>query len=298
MHGLKRTTFYLNQGVIMEFVLGVVGGSGIYELEGLSDLKEVKVSTPFGEPSDAYLCGQFSNGTKIVFLPRHARGHKLLPSEINYRANVYGFKKLGVNWLLSVSAVGSLKEEIEPGHLVAPDQFFDRTFLRKNTFLGDGVVGHVPFGDPTCSVLRSNLIRSAKEVGEKIHDGGTYVCMEGPLFSSRAESNFYRSLNASVIGMTNLPEAKLAREAGMSYASLSLATDYDCWHETQEDVSAHAVLEVMSKNVIKAKKVLKQLALSMEAQESPYRALLKTCIVTQKDLIPAKTFESLELLMK
>ncbi len=278
--------------------LGIIGGSGLYEMEGLSKTQTDQVKTPFGDPSDAYFSGELSNGNRLYFLPRHGIGHRFLPSEINYRANIYGFKKLGVEWILSVSAVGSMKEEIHPGDMVVPDQFIDRTFKRATTFFGDGLVAHVPFGDPTCDVLRKKVVEASKKVGAKTHVGGTYICMEGPQFSTRAESLFYRSLGVSVIGMTNLPEAKLAREAEISYATLALATDYDCWHQSEEAVRADSVVEVMKKNVETAKKIVKEVGLQMPSEPTPWREMLKHAMVTQPDTIPAETREKLSLLIK
>ncbi|MCA9711020.1 MAG: S-methyl-5'-thioadenosine phosphorylase, partial [Myxococcales bacterium] len=226
-------------------VLGVVGGSGLYQMDALADATEVELSTPFGTPSAAYTVGTLPRPDapplRAVFLPRHGVGHRLLPSEINYRANIHGLKQLGVTHLVCVSAVGSLKEEVEPGHVVLPDQLIDRTKgVRASTFFGDGVVAHVQFGDPTCDRLRTRVAQAAREAGATVHEGGACVVMEGPAFSTRAESNLYRSFGASIIGMTALPEAKLAREAELAYAMLALSTDYDCWHT--EEVSVEAVM--------------------------------------------------------
>ncbi len=278
--------------------LGIIGGSGLYEMDGLKNVKKTTLDTPFGPPSDAFLSGELETGVELVFLPRHGIGHRLLPGEINYRANIYGFKKLGVEWLLSVSAVGSMKETIHPGDMVVPDQFIDLTRHRASTFFGDGIVGHVPFGDPVCAVLRKVVLEASKKIGARTHDGGTYVCMEGPQFSSRAESLSYRVMGIHVIGMTNMPEAKLAREAEMSYATLALATDYDCWHQGEEDVKADTVVQVMKKNVAVAQKILKEVARNVSAEPSPFRGLLKTSIVTDPKMIPAATREKLALLLK
>jgi 5'-methylthioadenosine phosphorylase len=237
-------------------VIGVIGGSGLYEIEGLTNIERVKVSTPFGDPSDEYVVGQLG-GARCVFLPRHGRGHKVLPHEINFRANIHGMKQLGVQWILSVSAVGSMKEEIRPGDIVVPDQFFDRTKARPSSFFGEGVAGHVAFADPICTDLAAHVYAGAKQAGARVHQGGTYVVIDGPMFSTRAESNVYRSWGVSVIGMTNLPEAKLAREAEICYATIALSTDYDCWHESEEDVSVEAVLAVIRQNVDLAKKIVK-----------------------------------------
>jgi 5'-methylthioadenosine phosphorylase len=278
--------------------LGIIGGSGLYEMEGLSRIEKHEIDTPFGKPSDVYFSGETENGVRLYFLPRHGIGHRFLPGEINYRANIYGFKKLGVEWLVSVSAVGSMKEEIRPGDIVIPDQFFDRTRNRISTFFGNGIVAHVPFGDPVCAVLRQAVLGASKRVGARTHDGGTYICMEGPQFSTRAESLFYRSLGVSVIGMTNLPEAKLAREAEISYATIALATDYDCWHESEEDVRADTVVEVMKKNVSVARKILKEVALNLPQEPCPWKGMLRTAIVTDRNVIPKETKQNLSALLQ
>ena len=246
--------------------VGVIGGSGLYEIDGLEDLREVEISTPFGEPSDAYLCGRLGD-VSMVFLPRHGRGHRVSPSEINFRANIWGLKRLGVARILSVSAVGSMREEIEPGHFVAVDQFIDRTRHRPDTFFTDGIAAHVMFADPVCEGVRKALLGGAKEVGVSHHDGGTYLNMEGPQFSTRAESRLYRTWGVDVIGMTNLQEAKLAREAEMCYATVAMATDYDCWHDEHDDVTVEAVLEIMNRNVDNARRLIKAAVPLLEAQE-------------------------------
>ncbi len=279
-------------------VIGVIGGSGLYEVEGLTELKEVRVETPFGAPSDVYITGVLE-GVKMVFLPRHGRGHRYLPSEVNYRANIYGMKKLGVERIISVSAVGSMKETIVPGHIVIPDQFFDRTQgKRASTFFGDGVVGHVQFADPLCGHLAGILARGAAAVGATVHQGGTYICIEGPNFSTRAESRIFRSWGVDVIGMTNLPEARLAREAEICYATIALATDYDCWHEEHEDVSVEAVIAILQQNVSTARSIIKEVARAAAA-ERPCNCsdALKYAIMTPKDLIPETTRERLSLIM-
>lgn len=238
--------------------IGVIGGSGLYEAEGLEDVREETLSTPFGAPSDAYTLGRVvGQDAELVFLPRHGRGHRFLPSEVNYRANIWGMKKLGVDWIISVSAVGSLQEEVVPGHVVVIDQFIDRTKARASTFYGGGAVGHVAFGDPVCGHMRGFLLAAAREAGATVHDGGTYVCMEGPAFSTRAESNLYRSWGARVIGMTNLPEAKLAREAGISYGTLAMATDYDCWHDGHADVTVESVMATVRSNVSISRRIIR-----------------------------------------
>ncbi|MBK8014002.1 MAG: S-methyl-5'-thioadenosine phosphorylase [Deltaproteobacteria bacterium] len=235
--------------------IGVIGGSGLYELEGLEKVSRVSIETPFGAPSDALLTGELA-GVPMVFLPRHGVGHRILPHEINFRANLWAMKKLGVTEIVSVSAVGSMKEAIVPGHLVLVDQFIDRTKSRPSTFFGDGIVVHVPFYEPTCPNMRRGLGQVADEIGVKTHMGGTYVCIEGPTFSTRAESFLYRSWGVDVVGMTNMPEAKLAREAEICYATIALATDYDCWHETEEAVSVEAVLKTLAREVEQAKQVI------------------------------------------
>lgn len=280
-----------------EKVLGIVGGSGLYDIEGVQNIQKHKITTPFGDPSDDYVTGEL-NGTKIVFLPRHGVGHRFLPSEVNYRANIYGFKKLGVEFLLSVSAVGSLKEEIAPGDMVLPDQFYDRTMGRKSTFFGEGIVAHVTFGDPICKQFQDYVHKACKKVNVKTHLNGTYVCMEGPLFSTKSESHFYRSLNASVIGMTNVTEAKLAREAGMSYVPLSLSTDYDCWHESEEIVTGAMVVAVMKKNVETAKSIIRELCKDMIGGQSPFKDVLKFSIVTDLKIVPAATREKLSIFLQ
>ncbi len=244
----------------MAYTLGVLGGSGLYEMEGLTGIEEIAIDTPFGNPSDVLVKGKLPSGTTMVFLPRHGRGHRVPPHAINYRANICALKKAGATHLVSVSAVGSMKEEIVPGHLVVPDQFIDLTKKRITTFFEDGIVGHVPFADPVCGLVASALAEAAQATGATVHEGGTYVCMEGPQFSTRAESRLYRTWGVSVIGMTSMPEAKLAREAELPFATLALATDYDCWHESHDDVTVETVVATMKKNVDFAKKALVALA--------------------------------------
>ena len=276
-------------------MIGVIGGSGLYEMEGLELVEEVTVETPFGAPSDAYITGVL-NGVQMAFLPRHGRGHRLLPSEVNYRANIYGMKQLGVQRIISVSAVGSLKEEIAPGHIVIPDQFIDRTKgVREATFFGNGIVAHVGFADPTCSCLSDKLSRAAQQAGAITHTGGTYICMEGPAFSTRAESNLYRSMGGDIIGMTNLTEAKLAREAEICYGVIALSTDYDCWHETHEDVTVEAILEIMHKNVVMSKAIIRQLThdSTLLEQSCCCGSTLASAIITDRSVIPAATVAKL-----
>jgi 5'-methylthioadenosine phosphorylase len=244
----------------MSYTLGVLGGSGLYEMEGLRDVAEVDVPTPFGRPSDVLVKGTLADGTTMIFLPRHGRGHRVPPHGINYRANVCALKKAGATHLISVSAVGSMREDIAPGHLVVPDQFIDLTKKRISTFFEDGIVGHVPFADPVCGLLGGAVADAADAAGAKVHRGGTYICMEGPQFSTRAESRLYRTWGVAVIGMTSMPEAKLAREAELPFATLALATDYDCWHDTHDAVTVDQVMATMKKNVAAAKKTLLALA--------------------------------------
>lgn len=278
-------------------VIGVIGGSGLYEMEGLTGVREVRIDTPFGEPSDAYITGSLG-GIEMVFLPRHGRGHRFLPTEVNYRANIYGMKKLGVERIISVSAVGSMREDIEPGHIVVPSQFYDHTKHRKSTFFGNGVVAHVGFADPVCHDLSDLLFNAGEKVGAKMHRGGTYLCMEGPQFSTRGESNIYRGWGVDVIGMTNVTEAKLAREAEICYATIALATDYDCWHETEEDVTVEAVIAILMKNVETAKRIIKEAVPRIPSKrECHCGEALKNAIMTKADLIPEKTKKDLDLII-
>ena len=277
--------------------IGIIGGSGLYEMEGLTDVKETKVDTPFGEPSDAYIEGELE-GRPVVFLPRHGRGHRLMPTELNFRANIYGMKKLGVEWIISITAVGSLREDIEPLHVVAPDQFFDRTRDRVSTFFGDGLVAHVGFADPVCGELADVLHASAVKAGATVHKGGSYICMEGPQFSTRAESRVYRSWGMDIIGMTNLQEAKLAREAEICYGTLALVTDYDCWHETEEDVEVEAIIQNLLKNVETAKKVIRLAVPKIsKKRECPCASALATAIITNPAVVPAETKRKLALIV-
>jgi 5'-methylthioadenosine phosphorylase len=278
-----------------QMTIGVIGGSGLYEIEGLTDIEEVRLETPFGDPSDSFITGMLED-IKMVFLPRHGRGHRLLPSEVPFRANIYGMKKLGVQRIISVSAVGSMKEEIVPGHIVIPDQFFDRTQgKRASTFFGQGVTGHVQFADPVCSELSGVLFAAGQRAGATVHQGGTYICIEGPNFSTRAESMIYRSWGVDIIGMTNLPEARLAREAEICYGTVALATDYDCWHDTHEDVSVETVLEIIKQNVAMARNIIKYAARALsEAPQCGCGDSLKYAIMTDRSLIPEQTRKDLE----
>ncbi len=280
-----------------EHVIGVIGGSGLYEIEALKDVREVRLATPFGEPSDAYVTGVL-DGVAMVFLPRHGRGHRISPSEINFRANIWGMKRLGVTRIVSLSAVGSMREDIAPGDFVVIDQFFDRTRHRVDTFFGAGVVAHVMFADPVCHEVRSALLAAARDVGVRVHDGGTYVNMEGPQFSTRAESRIYRSWGVDVIGMTNLQEARLAREAEICYATVAMATDYDCWHESHEDVTVEAVLEVMRRNVGNAKALVQAAARHVRPERGcGCKDALKFAIMTDPSRIPAEARDRLGLLI-
>ena len=279
-------------------VIGVIGGSGLYEIEGLTEVQEVVLETPFGAPSDAFITG-ILGGAKMVFLPRHGRGHRYLPSEVNYRANIYGMKKLGVEQIISVSAVGSMKEEIVPGHIVIPDQFFDRTQgKRASTFFGNGITGHVQFADPICNDLAAILANSAATVGATVHKGGTYICIEGPNFSTRAESNIFRSWGVDIIGMTNLPESRLAREAEICYGTIALATDYDCWHDGHDDVSVEAVIAIIKQNVATARQIIKtaveQIVTQRQERSCACANALEFAIMTEKGLIPEEIKQALE----
>ena len=277
--------------------IGVIGGSGLYEIEGMTDIEEVKPDTPFGEPSDAIIIGELE-GNRIAFLPRHGRGHYISPTEVPSRANIYALKSLGVEWIISISAVGSLKEEICPMDLVIPDQLIDRTKSRVNTFFGGGLVAHVTFADPFCLVLSDILHQAAIEAGAKVHKGGTYVVMEGPLFSTKAESNLYRSWGASVIGMTALPEAKLAREAEICYATVACATDYDCWHEAEESVTIEMVIANLRQNVSRAKSIIRTAVSRIpQKRECGCAQALKDAIITAPDKISDNTKRELALLI-
>ncbi len=274
-----------------QVVLGVIGGSGVYQMEGVNFLKDHNVTTPWGEPSDVIMEAEIG-ARPVFFLPRHGKGHRFTPSEVNYRANIHALKQLGCTHVLAVSAVGIMKESIKPGDMVIPDQLFDRTRAhRPNTFFGEGIVGHVMFADPFCNEMRQFIISAAKAEKATLHEGGTYVCMEGPQFSTRAESHFYRkTLEPAVIGMTAIPEAKLAREAEMSYGMLALATDYDCWHETEDDVSVEAVMAVVKANATLANNIIKRVCLNMpktSSADSLYAA--KFSIMTDMKKIPENT---------
>jgi 5'-methylthioadenosine phosphorylase len=277
--------------------IGIIGGSGLYHMPGFSNVHEVKQQTPFGDPSDAYILGTLE-GRKVAFLPRHARGHKLLPSELNFRANIHGFKQLGVERIVSLSAVGSLKEEHRPLDFVIPDQFFDRTRHRIDTFFGNGIVAHVGFGDPVCGELMKVVAGACSSAGVTSRSGGIYVCMEGPQFSTKAESNVYRSFGADVIGMTNLQEAKLAREAELCYVTVAMVTDYDCWHPHHDSVTVEQIIGVLTKNAENAAKVVKATVAAMpKTRGCKCGSALAHAILTQPDAIPAATKEKLKLII-
>ena len=277
--------------------IGIIGGSGLYSMPGLTKIREVKVATPFGKPSDSYVLGTLE-GRKVAFLARHARGHRILPSELNFRANIYGFKKLGVERILSVSAVGSLKEEHKPLDFVIPDQFFDRTRHRIDTFFGNGIVAHIAFADPICSELAKTVQGACQKVGVTGKSGGTYVCMEGPQFSTKAESNVYRSWGMDVIGMTNLQEAKLAREAEICYVTVAMVTDYDCWHPHHDSVTVDQIVAVLIKNAENAAKVVRESVAAMPKERGcKCGAALAHAILTDRKKIPAATRKKLSLIL-
>jgi 5'-methylthioadenosine phosphorylase len=281
--------------------IGIIGGSGLYQMPELKEVEEVSVETPFGPPSDAFIVGTLE-GARVAFLPRHGRGHKLLPTELPFRANIYAMKLLGVERILSASAVGSLQERYAPLDMVIPDQFFDRTRARapESTFFGEGIVGHITFAHPVCGELGDVLEASCKEIKVRVHRGGSYLCMEGPAFSTKAESNVYRSWGMDVIGMTNLQEAKLAREAEICYATLALVTDYDCWHEDHDAVSVETVVEYLNKNVRNAQLIMRGAVrrLGAQARGCECGSALRSAIFTPQELWPAATTERLDAIIK
>lgn len=285
------------QGKASYAVIGIIGGSGLYDIEGLRKVTERSVRTPFGAPSDKVVLGEL-DGIRIAFLSRHGRGHRINPSDINYRANIYALKSLGVRRVISVSAVGSMKESIKPGDVVLPDQFIDFTKRRTSTFFEGGIVAHVAFGEPICAPLAADLLASARSVGATVHRGGVYLCVEGPQFSTKGESRLYRQWSVDVIGMTNMPEAKLAREAELCYATVALVTDYDCWHETEEAVTVDAILAVLNQNVALAKRMLRQVVPSIAgAANCACHRALQDAIVTAPDQMPASLRRKLALLI-
>jgi len=277
--------------------IGVIGGSGLYEMEGMTDIQEVSLDTPFGKPSDAITVGKLGE-TGIAFLPRHGRGHVLLPTEVPSRANIYAFKMLGIETIISINSCGSFKENIRPGDLVIPDQVIDRTRGRVSTFFGNGIVGHIPFSQPFCPHLSDILFKATEDAGANVHKGGTFIAMEGPAFSTKAESLMYKAWGADIIGMTVLPEAKLAREAEMCYASIALVTDYDCWMEREKPVTVDVILACMASNIEMAKKIIRLAVGRIPAKRTcECGTALATTIVTARDKIPAETKEKLKLII-
>jgi len=278
--------------------IGIVGGSGLYQMAGLTDTEEIHVDTPFGKPSDSYRIGTLE-GKKVAFLARHHRNHTILPSELNFRANIHGFKQLGVEWILSASAVGSLKEELRPLDVVLPDQFYDRTKSRISTFFGNGIVAHVSFGDPICNVLSDVIGGAGSDAGVPVKRGGTYVCMEGPQFSTKAESNTYRSWGMDLIGMTNLQEAKLAREAEICYSTMALVTDYDCWHPDHDSVTVADIIKNLTMNSENAQKIIKAAVKRLPVERTcKCGSSLQHAILTDLKKAPAETRTKLELLLR
>lgn len=279
-------------------MIGVIGGSGLYDIDGLKDVRELKIRTPFGRPSDALVLGTLED-IRVAFLSRHGRGHRLNPTDINYRANIYALKSLGVSRVISVSAVGSMKESIRPGDVVFPSQFIDLTKRRASTFFENGMVAHVAFGEPICPAVSESLAASAQRLGATLHRGGTYLCMEGPQFSTKAESRLYRQWGVDVIGMTNMPEAKLAREAELCYATMALVTDYDCWHETEDAVTVEAILATLHRNVALAKRMVTAVAPLMDALPvCACQYALTNAIVTAPGSVPAAVRTKLALLTR
>ena len=291
-----RETARQKERALAQAEIGIIGGSGFDSMPGFTNAHEVRVETPFGDPSDAVVLGEI-DGRKVAFLARHGRGHHILPSELNFRANIYALKKLGVERILSISAVGSLKEEHKPGTFVIPDQFIDRTSKRISTFFGDGIVGHVAFGDPVCATVAKAAVEACAKVGVVGHLGGTYVCMEGPQYSTRAESNIYRGWGADVIGMTNLQEAKLAREAELCYATIAMVTDYDSWRVGHAPVTTEEVIAVANKNAANAAKVVRAaVALIPTERKCACVSAAQYAVMTAPDAIPAAARERLKLL--
>jgi 5'-methylthioadenosine phosphorylase len=278
--------------------VGVIGGSGLYALEGITEVETVSVNTPWGKPSDDPVIGELGD-VRLIFLPRHGKGHKLMPSEINYRANIFAMKMLGAERIISVSAVGSMREDIKPGHIVIPSQFYDHTKSRASTFFGDGIAAHVSMADPVCPALSQSLYDAALAAGATVHRDATYICMEGPQFSSRAESNIYRKWGVDVIGMTNMPEAKLAREAEICYSTLALSTDYDCWHEHHDDVTVDDIIQTLMNNVALARRIIvKALPAISGTRDCACQSSLENAIITSRDAITPEVKERLGILIK
>lgn len=281
----------------MSSIIGVIGGSGLYEIDGIKDLKFHKIETPFGEPSDEYAIGTL-HGKKVAFLPRHKRGHTILPHELNFRANIYGFKKLGAERIISLSAVGSLKEELKPGDMVIVDQFYDKTKKIVHSFFGEGIVAHIPFADPVCHNLADVLYKACKDVGVTVHKGGTYINIEGPAFSTKAESKVYRSWGMDVIGMTNLMEAKLSREAEICYSTVAMVTDYDCWYPGHDSVTVEIVIKTLMQNSANAKEIVKKAVAGISGERTcSCKDTLATAIMTQPEKMPEETKKKLHLLI-
>jgi 5'-methylthioadenosine phosphorylase len=290
-------TSHFSGGALPRAEIGIIGGSGLYSVPGLTKTKEVRLRTPFGASSDPYVCGLLE-GRRVAFLARHGRGHRILPSELNFRANIHGFKQLGVERIVSLSAVGSLKEEHKPLDFVIPDQFFDRTRHRVDTFFGNGVVAHIAFADPVCEELAIIVEAACKKSGVNVKHGGTYLCMEGPQFSTKAESNVYRSLGMDVIGMTNLQEAKLAREAEICYVTVAMVTDYDCWHPHHESVTVNQIIAVLNKNAENACKVVRQTVAAMPRERTcKCGSALAHAVLTDRKAIPAVAKSRLKLIL-
>lgn len=280
-----------------EIEIGVIGGSGLYQMEGIGNIEEVKVDTPFGAPSDNFIVGDLE-GRRVAFLPRHGRGHKIQPADLNFRANIFGMKKLGVKRIISVSAVGSMKEDVHPKDIVIPDQFYDNTRRRISTFFGDGIVAHVSLADPVCPVLADILYKSAAGVGARVHKGGVYLCIEGPQFSTRGESMIYRKWGVDIIGMTNVTEAKLAREAEICYATIALVTDYDCWHHEEADVTADAIIEILNKNVETSKKIIRESVGNIAGVRNCICSnAMENAIITARDSITPEAKERLKAII-
>jgi 5'-methylthioadenosine phosphorylase len=292
----KATSKSQGKGPVAD--IGIIGGSGLYSMSGLTNTREIRVKTSFGDPSDAFVVGALE-GKRVAFLARHGRGHRILPSELNFRANVYALKLLGVQRIISVSAVGSLQENLRPGEFLVPDQFFDSTKGRKSTFFGDGIVAHVTFDKPTCAQLSTILADACVSTAVPVHRRGTYICMEGPQFSTLAEANFHRAMKFDVIGMTNVTEAKLAREAEICYSSIAMITDYDCWHPSHDSVTVAQIIATLNQNSTNAQNVLREAVKAVPAERScKCGEALKHAILTDRKVIPAKTKKNLSAILK